>query len=204
GWLGVVIQEVTKEHADSFGLPKPQGALVNNVERNGPAEKAGLQAGDVILKFDSKDVKSSSDLPKLVGGVKPGSKVNVQVWRNKAGKDMAVIVGELPQDKVAGAPPFKRSKTEQSNKLGLALAELSADQRKELKISAGVLVEDAKAGAARAGLQAGDIILAINNSEVKSVEQFNQILSKMDTKKSLALLVKRGETTQYITLKEQG
>ena len=205
GWLGVVIQEVTKEHADSFGLPKPQGALVNNVERSGPAEKAGLQAGDVILKFDGKDVKSSADLPKLVGAVKPGSKVNVQVWRSKAGKDLAVVVGELPQDKVAGAPPFKRSKTEQSNKLGLALAELSAEQRKELKISAGVLVEDAKAGAARAGLQSGDIILAINNSEVKTVEQFNQILSKMDTKKSLALLVKRGETTQYITLKaEQG
>ena len=201
GWLGVVIQEVTKEHADSFGLPKPQGALVNNVERSGPAEKAGVQPGDVILKFDGKDVKSSGELPKLVGAVKPGSKVTVQVWRSKASKDFSVVVGELPQDKVGGAPPFKRPKNEQTNKLGLGLAELSTEQRKELKISAGVLVEEAKGSAARAGLQAGDIILAINNSEVKTVEQFNQVLTKMDLKKSLALLVKRGETTQYITLK---
>ena len=202
GWLGVVIQEVTKELADSFGLPKAQGALVANVEKGGPAEKAGLEPSDIILKFDNKDVKTSTDLPRLVGAVKPGSRVNVQVWRKGATKDLAVAVGELPVDKTANTPPpFKRGKTENIGKLGLTLSELTADQRKELKISAGVLVEEVKGVAARAGLQSGDVILAINNSEVKTIEQFNQALGKLEARKNLALLVRRGETTQYITLR---
>ena len=202
GWLGVVIQEVTKELADSFGLPKVQGALVANVEKGGPAEKAGLEPSDIILKFDNKDVKTSTDLPRLVGAVKPGSRVNVQVWRKGATKDLAVAVGELPVDKTANTPPpFKRGKTENIGKLGLTLSELTADQRKELKISAGVLVEEVKGAAARAGLQPGDVILAINNSEVKTIEQFNQALGKLEARKNLALLVRRGETTQYITLR---
>ncbi len=201
GWLGVVIQEVTKELADSFGLSKPQGALIANIEKGGPAEKAGLEPSDIILKFDNKDVKNSADLPRLVGVVKPGSKVNVQVWRKGAAKEIPVAVGEIPVDKAAGPPPFKRGKTENVNKLGLSLSELTADQRKELKISAGVLVEEVKGVAARAGLQPGDIILAINNSEVKTIEQFNQALGKLETRKNLALLVRRGETTQYITVR---
>ena len=202
GWLGVVIQEVTKELADSFGLTKAQGALVANVEKGGPAEKAGLEPSDIILKFDNKDVKTSTDLPRLVGAVKPGSRVNVQVWRKGATKDLAVAVGELPVDKTANTPPpFKRGKTENIGKLGLTLSELTADQRKELKISAGVLVEEVKGVAARAGLQPGDVILAINNSEVKTIEQFNQALGKLEARKNLALLVRRGETTQYITLR---
>lgn len=202
GWLGVVIQEVTKELADSFGLPKAQGALVANVEKGGPAEKAGLEPSDIILKFDNKEVKASTDLPRLVGAVRPGSRVNVQVWRKGATKDLAVAVGELPVDKTANTPPpFKRGKTENIGKLGLTLSELTADQRKELKISAGVLVEEVKGVAARAGLQPGDVILAINNSEVKTIEQFNQALGKLEARKNLALLVRRGETTQYITLR---
>ncbi len=205
GWLGVVIQEVTKELADSFGLPKPQGALVANVEKGGPADKAGLESSDIILKFDNKDVKTSTDLPRLVGAVKPGSKVNVQIWRKGATKEMAVVTGELPVDKGPNAPPpFKRGKTENISKLGLTLSELTADQRKELKISAGVLVEEVKGAAARAGLQPGDVILAINNSEVKSIEQFNQALGKLEARKNLALLVRRGESTQYITIKVEG
>ncbi len=202
GWLGVVIQEVTKELADSFGLSKAQGALVANVEKGGPAEKAGLESSDIILKFDNKDVKTSTDLPRLVGAVKPGSKVNVQIWRKGATKDLAVAVGELPVDKSANTPPpFKRGKTENIGKLGLTLSELTADQRKELKISAGVLVEEVKGAAARAGLQPGDVILAINNNEVKTIEQFNQTLGKLEARKNMALLVRRGETTQYITIR---
>lgn len=202
GWLGVVIQEVTKELADSFGLPKAQGALVANVEKGGPADKAGIESSDIILKFDGKDVKTSTDLPRLVGAVKPGSKANVQVWRKGAMKDIAVTTGELPVDKAPNAPPpFKRGKTENITKLGLTLSELTADQRKELKLSAGVLVEEVKGAAAKAGLQPGDVILAINNSEVKTIEQFNQALGKLEARKNLALLVRRGETTQYITIK---
>ena len=202
GWLGVVIQEVTKELADSFGLSKPQGALIANVEKGGPAEKAGLEPSDIILKFDNKDVRTSTDLPRLVAAVKPGAKANLQIWRKGANKDISVSIGEIPVDKTPNeAPPFKRGKTENIGKLGLTLSELSADQRKELKISAGILVEETKGAAARAGLQAGDVILAINNSEVKTIEQFNQALGKLEARKNLALLVRRGEATQYITLR---
>ena len=202
GWLGVVIQEVTKELADSFGLSKPQGALIANVEKGGPAEKAGLEPSDIILKFDNKDVRTSTDLPRLVAAVKPGAKANLQIWRKGANRDISVSIGEIPVDKTPNeAPPFKRGKTENIGKLGLTLSELSADQRKELKISAGILVEETKGAAARAGLQAGDVILAINNSEVKTIEQFNQALGKLEARKNLALLVRRGEATQYITLR---
>jgi serine protease Do len=99
GRIGVVIQQVTKELADGFGLPKPQGALVNSVEKGGPADKAGIEAGDVILRFDGKSVNSSEDLPRVVGGTKPGSKVVVQVWRNKATRDLQVVVAELNEDR---------------------------------------------------------------------------------------------------------
>jgi serine protease Do len=206
GWLGVVIQEVTKDLADSFGLSKTQGALIANVERGGPADKAGLEISDIILKFDNKDVKTSSDLPRMVGSVKPGSKVNLQVWHKGSTKETSVTVGELPAEKVAAMPASKRGKNgESANKLGLALSDLGNEQRKELKINSGVLVEDVKGPAARAGIQPGDVILAINNSEVKTVEQFNQALNKLESRKNLALLVKRGESTQYITVRmEQG
>ncbi len=201
GWLGVVIQEVTKELADSFGLTKPQGALVSSVEKGGPADKAGLEASDIILKFDSKPVNSSVDLPRLVASVKPGSKVNLQLWHKGSAKEVAVTVGEFTADKDRPVPPSKRGKAQEKNKLGLALADLGAEQRKELKISAGVLVEDVRGPAARAGLQPGDVILAVNNSEVKSVDQFNETVSKLEGRKNLALLVKRGESTQYITVR---
>jgi serine protease Do len=209
GWLGVVIQEVTKDLADSFGLQKAQGALIANVEPSGPADKGGLEASDIILKFDNKEVKSSSDLPRMVAAVKPGAKVNLQLWRKGSSKDLAVVVGELPAEKAGPIPASRRGKGggegggAAANKLGLALSELGNEQRKELKITAGVLVEDVKGPAARAGIQPGDVILAINNSEVKSVEQFNQTLSKLDSRKNLALLVKRGESTQYITVRAE-
>jgi len=201
GWLGVVIQEVTKELADSFGLVKAQGALIASVEKGGPADKAGLEPSDIILKFDNKAVNSSSDLPRLVAAVKPGSKVNLQLWHKGAAKDISVTVAEFPAEKEKPIPAARRGKSPDSNKLGLSLSELGAEQRKELKISSGVLVEEVRGAAARAGLQPGDVILAINNNEVKTVEQFNQALSKLEGRKNLALLVKRGESTQYITVR---
>jgi serine protease Do len=200
GWLGVVIQEVTKELADSFGLPKPQGALIASIEKGGPADKAGLEPSDIILKFDNKPVNSSIDLPRIVAAVKPGTKVGIQVWHKGATKDVSLTVAEFPADKDK-PPPGKRGKIPDRNKLGLTLSELSAEQRKELKISSGVLVEDVKGPAARAGLQPGDVILAVNNSEVKTVDQFNEMLAKMEGRKNLALLVRRGESTQYITVR---
>ncbi len=201
GWLGVVIQEVTKDLADSFGLAKPAGAVIASVERGGPADKAGFEPSDVILKFDNKPVNNSIDLPRLVAAAKPGSKINVQVWRKGQTKDIAVTLAELPQDNVAAGKSPKRSKASDANKLGLALAELTAEQRKQLEVESGLLVEDAQGPSSKAGIRAGDVILSINNTEVKTLDQFNQAVAKLEGRRNVALLVKRGESTQFITLR---
>ena len=205
GWLGVVIQEVTKELADSFGLGKPRGALVVSVQKGAPADKAGIHVSDIILRFDGKPINTQEDLPRVVSGAKAGSKVTVQVWRKGAPLDVSVVVGEMPADKSAQneATPGKRHPAGASGKLGLALADLSAEQRKELDIASGVLVEDASGAAGKAGLQNGDVILSINNSEIHSVQEFNQTLAHLDPKKMLALLVKRGDNAQFMTLKPE-
>lgn len=206
GRIGVVIQEVTKDLAESFGLPKPGGALVNSIEKGSPADKAGVEVSDVILKFNGKPVESSSDLPRIVGNTKPGAKIAMQVWRKGKTKDLTVVVGEMPDEKVVGHGGKRgQQQRESSNRLGLMVSELSADQRKELNIANGLLVEDVLPGAgARAGMRRGDIILAVNNQDVKSVEQFNQILNQFEKGRNIALLVRRGENVSFVTMKING
>ena len=208
GRIGVVIQPVTRELADGFGLPKPQGALVNSVEKGGPAEKAGVDAGDVILRFDGKPVNASEDLPRIVAATKPGSKVTMQVWRNKQSRDVQVVVAEMHDEKTArqqqgrrgpGKPPAASPSV-----YGLTLAELTEAQRGELKITGGVLVENAQGAAARAGIRRGDVILAVNNQDVKSVEQFNQMMGQFDKGRIVALLVRRGANSLYIPFRVEG
>jgi serine protease Do len=198
GRIGVVIQPVTKELADGFGLAKPQGALVNSVEKGGPAEKAGVEAGDVILRFDGKPVNASGDLPRLVGSTRPGAKVTMQVWRNKQARDLQVVVAEMQEDR--GAQQGRRGKPPAATpgQYGLALSDLSEAQRKELKVSGGVLVESAQGAAARAGIRRGDVILAVNNQDVKSVEHFNQMMAQFDKGRVVALLVRRGANSLYV------
>jgi len=209
GKIGVVIQEVTKEIAESFGLAKPAGALVNAVEKGGPADKAGVEAGDVILKFDGKTVGNSSDLPRIVGGTRPGSKVQLQVWRKGASKDLTVTVAEIPEEKTAQRGP-KRSKPAElsANRLGLVLSELTPDQKRELKIQHGLQVEDVRSNGGRSDLRPGDIILSLVHkgtiSEAKSVDQFNKLLSQLDKTATITLLVRRGEQQTYITIKGVG
>jgi serine protease Do len=208
GRIGVVIQEVTKELAESFGLAKPQGALVNSVEKGGPADKAGIETSDVILKFDGKPVVSSADLPRLVAATRPGNKSTVQVWRKGAAKELSVVVGELGEDKRTGERgkgqgPGKGGETTVA-RLGLALVELSAEQRKELGVSGGLLVEDAKGNASKAGIRRGDVLLAINNQDVKSVDQVNQIIAQFEKARSVALLIRRGDASLYIPLRLNG
>jgi serine protease Do len=206
GRIGVVIQEVTKELAESFGLPKAAGALVNSVEKGGPADKAGIQASDVIVKFDNKEVINSTELPRVVAATKPGTKVTVQVWRKGERKDLTVVVGETPDEKTASKrqPPAKKSSGEALAKLGLSVTDLTADLKKELNVTNGVLVENAEGISARAGIRRGDVILAVNNQEVKSIEELNRLLTAGDRPRTVALLIKRGEGSVYVPLKLGG
>ena len=202
GRIGVVIQEVTKDLAESFGLPKAAGALVSSVEKGGPADKAGIEQSDVILKFDNKEIVSSNELPRVVAATKPGTKSTVQVWRKGEKKDLSIVVAEVPDDRVTKrAQNAKKSQGETIAKLGLTLGELSADQRRELNVAGGVLVEAAEGPAAKAGLRRGDVVLAVNNQEVKTPEELSKLLTSGDKNRTVALLVKRGEGSLYIPLK---
>ena len=209
GRIGVVIQEVTKELADSFGLSKPMGALVSTVEKGGPADKAGIESGDVILKFDGKAVTQSADLPRIVGATRPGSKVAVVLWRKNASRELSVTVSELPEDKAPARLARGGKQPERSaNRLGLVLSELSPEQKKELKLGAGLIVEEVRNGATHGDLRPGDIILAVivkgAQTETKTVEQLNKLLSSVDKAATLTLLVRRGENQSCITLKGLG
>ena len=203
GRIGVVIQPVTRELAESFGLPKPAGALVSSVEKGSPAEKAGIEAGDVILKFGGRDVNSSEDLPRLVGGSKPGTKAAVQLMRNKAAREVSVVVGEMPDEartaqRTPRGKPGAKPPAESVSRLGMTLSEPTAEQRKELKITGGILVEEATGPAAKAGIRRGDIVLAVNNQDVKSLEQFTQLMGQFEKGKIVAMLVRRGGNALYI------
>jgi serine protease Do len=205
GRIGVVIQEVTKELAESFGLPRASGALVNSVEKGGPADKAGIEASDVILKFEGKDVASSADLPRIVAQSRPGSKATAQIWRKGATRDVTITVGEMPEEKVVQRSGRKESKPGNVvARLGLTLSEPTAEQRKELGMSGGLLVEDAQGAAAKAGIRRGDVLMAINNQDVKSMDQLNQLLGQFEKARSVALLIRRGETALYVPLRLDG
>ena len=205
GRIGVVIQPVTKELAESFDLPKPSGALVSSVEKGSPADKAGIEAGDVILKFDGKPVNSSEDLPRVVGTTKPGTKATVQLMRNKATREVAVVVGAMQEEAHTAQRPQQRRgpggkppPAETVSRFGMTLSELTAEQRNQLKVQGGVLVDDAQGAAARAGIRRGDIILAVNNQDVKSLEQFGQMMGQFEKGRVVALLVRRGANAIYI------
>ena len=200
GWLGVVIQEVSSDLADSFGLDRPRGALVAQVTPGGPAEKSGLQSSDVILKFAGKPVEDSSDLPRMVGLTKPGVRVPVQIWRRGALKDINVVLGELPADDVVG----QNKDTQTYIRGGLALSDLTNDQRRELKLDHGLLVEETTGDAARAGIRTGDIILAVNNTAMHSVEEFRKVIATIPKGRSAAILVRRGDGSLYVPLKISG
>jgi serine protease Do len=206
GRIGVIIQEVTKELADSFGLNKPQGALVASVEKGSPADKAGVEVGDVILRFNDKAVAQSSDLPRIVGNTKSGSKAVLQVLRAGVSKDVSLTVGEM-SDEPASGRAAKRGKSAEpatANRLGLVLAEPTAEQKRQLGIRNGLVVEEVREGS-RGELRQGDAILAVIQRgvqvEIRSVDQFNALLAKYDKGSSITMLVRRGETQTFVTIK---
>jgi serine protease Do len=206
GRIGVQIQPVTKEDADAFGLGAPRGALVNGVEKDAPASKAGIEIGDIIIKADGRDVKSSNELPRIISAVRPGTKINLTVWRKGAQKDIAVTVAEMKEESATtparGSPsPKEKGKP---NKMGLILSDLTDDQKKEAEVKGGVLVEDV-APNVRGNVQPGDVILVVvkggQSIDAKSAAQVNDVIAKLDKGASVTLQLKRGEQQFFASLR---
>jgi serine protease Do len=204
GRIGVQIDQVTKEIAEASGLGKAQGALVRGVESGSPAEKAGVEAGDIITKFEGKVVEKSSDLPRVVGATKPGTRSSLTVFRRGSYKDLMVTVAEIEADKPAKKAPEKEEKPKQSSAaqlLGLSVSELSEVQKKELRLKGGVKVEAAVEAAARAGLREGDVIVVLGNVEVANVKEFEAAVAKLDKNKAVSVMFRRGDWAQYTMIR---
>ena len=207
GRIGVVIQEVTRDLATSFGLDRPRGALVNSVEKGSPADKAGVEATDIITSFDGKPVESSSDLPRIVGSTRPGSSSALEVWRKGQTRKLNITVAELQEDRVASADkPGSRAKPPveaPANRLGIVVGELSAEQKKGLNVSSGLVVTDVRPDS-KADVRKGDVLLTMvhkgQHTELKSVEQFNKLLAGLDKNAVITLQVRRGESTAFVTI----
>ncbi len=202
GRIGVTISAVSREVAEAIGLGKSQGALVTNVDPEGPAAKAGVEPGDVIVRFDNRPIDSQSDLPRIVGATRPGSKVAMGVWRKGTQRELQVTVGEMAAEQQVArrGEPTPRSAAP-ANALGLTVSEVPAERLKELKIKGAVQVDAVEGPAASAGLRAGDLIVSVNNVDVVNVKQFNEQVAKLDRKRNVALLVRRGESTQFVIVR---
>jgi len=207
GRIGVGIQEVTKDVAESLNLKQAGGALVGSVEKGGPADKAGIMPGDVIAKVDGRDVHGSADLPRIISAVRPGTKITITVLRKNVPKDLAVTVAELKEDTDApakrsgGSSPKDKAKP---NRMGLVLSDLTDDQKKDLDVKNGVVVE-AVSGGVRANVQPGDVILAMISRGVtvdaKSAAQLNDAFAKLDKSSPITLQMKRGDNQFFATLR---
>ena len=207
GRIGVQIGAVTKDVAESIGLGAPRGALVTGVEKDQPADKAGVEAGDIIVKVDGKAVDKSGDLPRIVGGLKPGSRATLQVFRRGALRELNVSIAEFEADRPArraaaepGATPPATAKTA----LGITVADLTDAQKRELRVRGGVRVDSVEGPAARAGLREGDVILSFDNVEVNDSKQFaaaSAKAEKADKSKPVSVLVRRGEWVNFIVVR---
>ena len=204
GRIGVTIAPVTKEVAESIGLGRANGALVQGVEAGGPADKAGIEAGDIITRVDGKTVERSGDLPRIVGAAKPGSRTQLLVFRRGATRDIAVTVVEFEPEKPRRATQGNadpQQPAQPKTAIGLAVSDLNDAQKRELKLRGGVRVETTEGAAARAGLREGDVILTVDNSEVTDAKQFNALVAKVDKTKPVSVLVRRGDSTTYLVIR---
>jgi serine protease Do len=205
GRIGVSITNVSRDLAESLGLPKADGAIIGSVEEASPASKAGLEPGDVITKIDGRAVEGSADLSRTIRSLKPGTKVNLTVWRGGKTRDMAVTVAEFKDDETTKLAANGKGKKEpaKTDKLGLAVKEMTAEQKKALKVAGGVAVEAADGAALAAGVGPGDVILRLNNTEITGVKSFNDAVAKLDVKKPVALLIKDEQGQRYITFRPE-
>lgn len=203
GWLGVVIQEVNKDLAESFGLDKPAGALVAQVLEGGPADKGGLQVGDVILSLNGKPIIMSADLPHLVGGLKPGEKAELNVVRDGSRRKLDVTIGTLPEEgqELAASGPAQGGERS-SNRLGVTVVELTAEQKKGLDLKGGVVVKEVLSGpAAMIGLRPGDVITHLNNQAIDSTATFAAVAQELPKNRSVSMRVLRQGRASFITFK---
>lgn len=200
GRIGVQIGNVSEEVAKAIGLPKAMGAMVSNVERGGPADAAGVRSGDVITKFNGREINVMSDLPRIVGGTKPGTTATMELWRKGKRVTVNVKVAEMPaaddDQPGRGAPPAAA----QSDALGLRVADVSPSIREQFQFEGGVQVVQAEGPAAEAGLAKGDIILTINDTDITGPSQYAQVVSKLDKSRPAAVLVMRGDQSQWVTI----
>jgi serine protease Do len=203
GRIGVAIQDVSKEVAESLNLPKAQGAFVGRVEPGSPAEKGGVEAGDIVVKVNGATIETSGDLRRLAGGTKPGTRITLTVWRKGAYRDLTVVLAEMDADKT-GKPDDKKHKDKNaptSNALGLITSDLSEEEKKEMGVDHGVQVESAEGPAQRAGIRPGDVIERFKDTDITDVKQFNALVAKADPKKAVAVLVLRGGASQFVLVK---
>jgi serine protease Do len=204
GRIGVQIGPVTKEVAESLGLGAPRGALVTGVEKDQPAEKAGVEAGDIILKVDGRVVEKNGDLPRLVGGLKPGARATLQVFRRGGTKDLTVTIAEFEAERPvrrAGSEPGAVPPAAAKTALGLTVSDLTDAQKRELRLKGGVRVDAVEGPASRAGVREGDIILAMDNADVVDAKQFAAAAGKLDKIKAVSVLVRRGEWVNYLVIR---
>jgi serine protease Do len=203
GRIGVSIDQVTKEVAESIGLGKPIGAMVRSVEAGGPADKSGVEAGDIITKVDGRAVEKSSDLPRMVGSTKPGAKVVLQVFRRGAYRDVTVTVVEFEPERAASAAGREATKPPQASPgaLGLAVTDLTDGQRREFKVKGGVRVESVEGAAAKAGVREGDVLLSLDNTEITTAKQFEALVAKLDKSRAVTVLVRRGDSVNFLIIR---
>jgi len=197
---------VTKDVAEPLGLSKASGALVRSVDPTGPADKAGLEVGDIILRFEGRAIEKSTDLPRLVGATKPGTKVTLQVWHKGQMRDVQVTVAEMEADRTRTSerkPGERAAPAVTANALGLIVSDLNEERRTQLRIKGGVLVDGSEGAAARAGIQTGDVLLALNNIDITAAKQFNELAAKLDRSRAHVLLVRRGDSAQFVPIRPQ-
>ncbi len=205
GRIGVQIGTVTKEIAESAGLDKARGVLIGRVEEGAPADKAGIEPGDILLKFDNKVIETPSDLPRQVGNTAPGKRVPVTVWRRGAERTLQVTVAATEADTVvAGERERERERKSEATAagpLGLTVADLSADEKRELRLQLGVRVTAATEAAARAGIREGDILVALGNQEIASVADFRAISARLPKGQAVGALIRRGPNAVYVLIR---
>ena len=196
GKLGVMIQSVSQGLADSFGLPRPEGALVSSLEKGGPAEHAGIEPGDVILKLNGQPLKDSSELPVQIASVSPGTTVNLEIWRNHATRDISVKLGAMEDKRIAANP---KGHEDTGGKLGLAVRPLTVDEQRQGNVKGGLVVERSSGPAAEAGIQPGDVVLAANGAPVGSADELRGAVEK--SKGHVALLIQRGDARLFVPVR---